>query len=58
LRGDLFNVEGAFGDGHHEPECGVVAQFDRVSVHVEEYGCRQPSEPLVAIDQGMIVTIE
>jgi hypothetical protein len=52
--GDVFNMEGSFGDSHHEPKRVVVGQFDRFSVHIKEYGRRQPPKPFVAIDECVI----
>jgi hypothetical protein len=48
---DVLNVKASLGDSQDELECVVVSQLDWFSVGIQKDGCRQPSEPFVAVDQ-------
>jgi hypothetical protein len=55
---DLNCVQFALGDGDNDFEILIVVEFDCLSVHVQENGRCQATKTLVAVRQGMIVTIE
>ncbi len=52
--GDVLYVKASLGDSQNEMESVIVCQLDWLSVGIEKDCGRQPSEPLIAVDQCMI----
>ncbi len=51
---DVLNVKASLGDSQNEMEGVIVSQLEWLSVGIQKDCCRQPSEPLIAVDQCMI----
>jgi hypothetical protein len=51
---DVLNVKASLGDSQNEMEGVIVSQLEWLSLGIQKDCCRQPSEPLIAVDQCMI----
>ncbi len=52
--GDVLDLGSSLGDINHELKGVVITKIDRLTVQIEKDCCRQPSQSLVAVDQGVV----